>query len=498
MHRLRVTMSLIVLGAHAASCGGSESLDGPSGSAGQAGSGGGAVDAGSAGSAGEAGIGGTAGTAAGAGSGGTTTGCTYVECNGVCCETGEFCDNGTCAVSTGAFQGYTLYSPNNSRQAFLVDMNGTIVHTWQMADRGGYSTYLLDNGHLLRPAEAGNAQLTGAASAGKVQEVDWSGNVVWEYEYSSPTYVNHHDIEPMPNGNVLLIAWEVKTAAEATAAGRKTASAVWPDHIVEIAPSGSSGGSIVWTWHAWDHLVQDANPAADNYGVVADHPELIDVNLGVSSGGPGGPPGSGGGGDWLHINGISYNAELDQVAISSHFMDEVYVIDHGTTTAEAAGHSGGKAGRGGDILYRWGNPANYDAPGTHALDVVHAAYWVPSSLPGAGNLMMFNNNESAHASVIVELTLPLQSGGSYAWTPGAAYEPSAPTWSYQNGSTFYSMHLGGLQRLPNGNTLIVESTDNGHMFEVSHDGAIVWEYQPKTEVARALRYSTDHPGLSNL
>ena len=510
MRRLSSTLALLCLSAAIFNCGGSENaLDAPNGSAaGASGTGGegGTSAAGTAGAGGTTDVGGSGGTTDVGGSGGTAaeggsggTGCAYVACGEICCEAGEFCDNGTCAVSTGAFDGYTLYSPNGSREATLVDIGGTIVHTWQMQARGGYSTYLLENGHLLRPAEVSNAQLSGGASAGKVQEVDWNGSVVWEFEYSSSTYLTHHDIEPMPNGNVLLIAWEVKSATEASAAGRTNAATIWPDHIIEVEKAGS-GGNIVWEWHAWDHLIQDASPSADNYGVVADHPELIDVNLGSTvsgPGGPGGPPG-GGGGDWLHINGISYNPELDQIAISSHFMDEVYVIDHSTTTAEAASHAGGNAGRGGDILYRWGNPTNYDTSGTQVLDVVHSAYWVPAGLPGGGNLMMFNNNETSHASEIIELELPLQSGGTYARTPGTAFAPNSAAWSYEDGATFYSMHLGGVQRLPNGNTLIIESTDSGHMFEVMTDGSTVWEYQPSTEVARALRYAPDYPGLSGL
>jgi len=44
---------------------------------------------------------------------------------------------------------------------------------------------------------------------------------------------------------------------------------------------------------------------------------------------------------------------------------------------------------------------------------------------------------------------------------------------------FYSGNMGSAQRLPNGNTLITEST-KGHIFEVTRDGEIVWEfYNPK-------------------
>ncbi len=396
-----------------------------------------------------------------------------------------------CLVSAQAqpFEGYTLFNPNNATTTYLIDINGTVVHTWVNARRGGYSVYLLENGHIMRPAQASNTYLHGGASAGLVHNTDWNGNLVWQFEYNSQTYLTHHDIEPLSNGNVLLIAWEVKTAAEATAAGRSNAREMWPDHIIEVEPAGASGGNIVWEWHAWDHLIQDYDSTKANYGVVSDHPELIDVNLG-SSMGPGG-------GDWLHINGIGYNPELDQIVISSHVLDEFYVIDHSTTTAQAAGHTGGNSGRGGDILYRWGNPANYRAPGSAYFDVVHCALWIPDSLPGGGNIMAFNNGEGRHYSEIIEITPPIDSTGSYIYVPGAAYGPAAPAWSYSAGNGFFSQHLGSCQRLPNGNTLISEST-SGYLFEVDYSGNVVWDYSYLYEIARSLRYAPDYPGLAAL
>ncbi len=430
----------------------------------------------------------------------TNTGVDAGPCEADC--TGRVCGDdgcgGTCAPGCGADGScnaagqcdtpYVLYNPNNSTTTYLINRSGTVVHQWNNNRGGGYSVYLLDNGNLLRPAMASNTHLNGGAAAGLVQEIAPDASVVWQYEYNTSTQLAHHDIEPMPNGNVLLIAWEVKSSSEAAAAGRSQASEMWPDHVIEVQPTGTSGGTIVWQWHAWDHLVQEADPSKDNYGVVADHPELLDVNLGESHG----PPGMGG--DWLHINGISYNPDRDEIVISSHFMDEIYVIDHSTTTAEAAGHTGGNRGKGGDLLYRWGNPNNY-ASGTSVFDVVHCSWWIPSGLSGAGNILAFNNGNNA--SSIEEITPPYDANGDYVLTAGV-FGPSATTWSYSNGSSFYSNHLGGVQRLQNGNTLIVEST-SGYMFEVNSSGTVLWDYQvPQGEVARALRYEADHPGIQAL
>ncbi len=390
-----------------------------------------------------------------------------------------------------AFQGFTLFNPTNSRTTYLVDMAGEIVHTWSNSAGGGYAVYLKENGNLLRPARADGTSLNGGAAAGLVQEIDWGGNVLWEFEYNSPTYLSHHDLEIMPNGNVLLIAWEVKSAAEAQAAGRESNSVFWPDHVIEVEPDGDGGAKIVWQWHAWDHLVQDRDPTKPNYGIIAEHPELIDINLRLTGSNPRG------GGDWLHINGVSYNPELDQIVISSHYMNEFYVIDHSTTTEEAAGHSGGRYGKGGDILYRWGSPENYDAEGETVFDVIHCSNWIPQGLPGAGNILVFNNGEGQRRSVITEITPVSDGAGNYLLTAGRAFGPLEPTWTYSEGTGFYSNHLGSCQRLPNGNTLISEST-SGYLFEVTADGQKVWDFQFQGQIARSLRYAADYPGLARL
>jgi hypothetical protein len=382
------------------------------------------------------------------------------------------------------YPGYTLYTANSTRTN-LMNLNNQVVKFWTHTRSGGYSVYLLRNGDLMRPALSTNSTINGGAAAGIVQKYSWSGTLLWEYTYSSNTYRTHHDICPLPNGNVLLIAWEVKTAAQAVASGLNHSAIIWPDHIIEVQPSGSNGGTIVWKWHFWDHLIQDYDATKANYGVVANHPELLDINVG-----------SAGSGDWMHINGISYNEALDQIVISSHELDEVYVIDHSTTTAEAAGHTGGRYGKGGDILYRWGRPSNYRAPGSQVFNVVHSSTWIPDSVPGGGHIMAFNNREGTNASHVVEIVPPTDSAGFYSYTPGTAYGPASSVWTY-SASGFYSNHLGGCQRLPNGNTIISEST-SGNLFEINSAGSTVWNYSPGGEIVRVLRYGFDYPGLSAL
>ena len=56
--------------------------------------------------------------------------------------------------------------------------------------------------------------------------------------------------------------------------------------------------------------------------------------------------------DFLHVNSVAYNERLDQIAISVPEYGEIWILDHSTTTQEAAGSEGGRQGRGGDLLYR--------------------------------------------------------------------------------------------------------------------------------------------------
>ena len=124
---------------------------------------------------------------------------------------------------------------------------------------------MLPGGNLIRSiAHSGNS-FNGGGMCGEVQTSDYNGNILWDFVYSTPTYCTHHDICPMPNGNVLLISYETKTAAEATQAGCSQSIIIWSEKIVEVKPTGPTTGDIVWEWHVWDHLVQSANVSKDNY-----------------------------------------------------------------------------------------------------------------------------------------------------------------------------------------------------------------------------------------
>src|SRR5262249_3692287 len=131
--------------------------------------------------------------------------------------------------------------------------------------------------------------------------------------------------------------------------------------------------------------------------------------------------------DWTHVNAVSYNAKYDQVMISVREFNEIWILDHSTTTEQAASHTGGRSGKGGDLLYRWGNPRAYRAgsTGDQRLFAQHDAHWIPDGLPGAGHLLVFNNGggrPDGNYSSVDEVELPTpDSQGHYDLKTGTAF-----------------------------------------------------------------------------
>lgn len=414
---------------------------------------------------------------------------------------------GLVAAGDSTLDGYTLFNPLRSVDSWLVDGRGGLVHRFRSAYTPGTAIYLRPNGNLLRSGRLGNTHFLVGGAGGIVEEIDWQDNVVWSFTLSDDRYLLHHDVEELPNGNLLMIAWEKIDAAQAIAAGRDPAllpeGEVWPDKIIEV----DAGGTIVWEWRAFDHLIQDFDPTKGNHGPIGQHPGRIDFNYVINAGEA----------DWMHTNGIAYHAGLDQIMLSVRSFDELWVIDHSTTTAEAAGSTGGRSGRGGDLLYRWGNPRAYGS-GTAAdqrLFKQHDAHWIPPGLPGAGNILVFNNGTDrpgGHASSVDEIVPPpVDPNGNYARS-GGAFGPSGPTWSFTSSppTAFYSQFVSGAQRLPSGNTLICAGWI-GTLFEVTPANDVVWLYRvplvlgapaqqggetSENFVFRSPHYGPNHPGLA--
>ncbi len=379
--------------------------------------------------------------------------------------------------STNMIDGQILFAPIYSTSTFLIDKDGNILKNWTSESLPGQSIYMSDNGAIIRTMKLALLAPGGGAGGG-IQKISREGTINWEFTYNTDDYLSHHDIEPLPNGNILMIAWEYRTREEAIDAGRKPytifGEVFSPDHIIEVKPTGPTTGDIVWKWYAWDHLIQDYDPTKDNYGVVEDHPELIDINFGDTDASTKA--------DWLHTNSIDYNEELDQILLSVHNFNEIWIIDHSTTIEEATGHTGGNSGKGGDILYRWGNPKSYKAGNKtdQKFFEQHDATWVTKGYPGEGNILVFNNGVSrpeGKYSSIDEIIPPVYSNDTYYIEPGSAFSPEEQLWIYtaENPTDFYSHYASGAQRLSDGNTLICDAVA-GRFFEVTQDKETIWEY----------------------
>ncbi len=382
------------------------------------------------------------------------------------------------------FDGYNLVYPHNQPNVFLLDNCGQIVHTWQDSTdfRPGNMSYLMPDGKLVktkRPSTVAGNPIWAGGGGGTVEIRDWDNNLEWSFTQNDSLARLHHDIAVMPNGNILMVSWELKSQAEAIQAGRDTAllsqAKLWPDYILEVDPTTDQ---VVWEWHVWDHLVQDYDATKDNYGVVADHPELVNLNYDTNDGKA----------DWMHVNALDYNADLDQIMICVPTFHEIWIIDHSTTTAEAAGHFGGMSGKGGDLLYRWGNPATYNAGDTtdQKLFYPHDAHWVDRGLnfmhPDFGKIAIFNNRVSTDVSTV---NIFNSSFDMYKWSypknTDNTFLPTAFDWTYTHpmAGMMHSTGLSSIQVLPNNNRLICVGRF-GYTFEITPDEEIVWEYKTPT------------------
>jgi hypothetical protein len=405
--------------------------------------------------------------------------------------------------ATNACAGYTLFGVGN--RTYLLDLQGRVVHTWPV----GTNPHLLENGNVLDASKDDPSGFQG------FKEVNWDGKTVWEYTEKRADYAPHHDWVRIFNKKLnapttLYIANKSISSAQAIAAGADPKKLPnreegQMDAIVEV----NMAGNVVWEWCFFDHVVQDFDATKPSYvgagKTIADYPGRINLNM------PGKPLRR----DWLHCNSLDYNATSGHLVINS-VQGELYVIDHdGTFVAGDAKASIAKAASAaGDFMYRFGDPARYaqgEPPkilenwdnattGDKQMGGSHHVSWIPPGLPGAGHIMVFNNGQYLYqrtpGSSILEINPFLdangQDTGKYVNPPNVGYrresydhdthnEPRQISkqivWCYRslNNHGFFS-HIGGsAQRLPNGNTFICSDTE-GHFFEVTPDGKLVWEY----------------------
>jgi hypothetical protein len=171
----------------------------------------------------------------------------------------------------------------------------------------------------------------------------------------------------------------------------------------------------------------------------------------------------------MHTNGLDHDPVRDLIVLSLRNLNEIWVIDHSTTTEEAKGSKGGKQGKGGDLLMRWGNPQAWGAGEAkdQRLSGQHDAQFIPQGHPGAGNILVFNNGGKDGTSEVLEIPVVLNDF--------VKLREVQPVWNYGS-KKIYSSHISGAQRLPNGNTLIASGSD-GLLLEVNTEGEEVWEWK---------------------
>ena len=415
---------------------------------------------------------------------------------------------GLTQFANGASDEYTFFCPQTG-DCYLIDECGILVNSWHRDYLPGLSANLLANGLMLRTARVFDGYFGQASTGGKIELVDWENNTVGSYKISNEKIVQHHDALMMPNGNLLVLVWENLTSEEIDSLGVQTINRLWSEAVYELALIDETEYEIVWEWNLKNHLIQNVDSLLSNYAVIEDNIGKVNVNYR-------GPASFNSAGRW-HCNAIDYHPELDQIMINSRDNSEVWIIDHSTTTSEAASNFGGNSGKGGQLIYRWGNPEAYDRGDESDLKMYgsHGTYWIPEGLPNAGKILYFNNGDArpeGYYSTVEMINPILLDSFSYELNEQQLFLPILPELVYQaeEPTDFFSMFLSNAQQLSNGNVFINEG-GNSRFFEVNpQTNSIVWEYIspvvfdqfiPQGEIAnnsssfRAHKYEEDFGGF---
>jgi hypothetical protein len=391
-----------------------------------------------------------------------------------------------------AWNGYTVLSPLQTQAVIVIDMNGNVVKRWDgYNNSAGGPARIFPNGGVM---SASGARPPRQESLELIQR-DFEGNVVWRFDRSEQIQLNdgktiwsarqHHDWqrEDFPAGYYSPEAKPSITGSNtlilAHANHIRPSVADVPledDRLIEVSPKGD----IIWDWVAGDHI--------ENFELSADERKAIKAAAGFNKGR--------GSFDWLHINSATYvgpNKWFDAG-------DKRFAPNHVIISSRQASFLAIVA-RDGSIAWQLG-PDFTKSPELRAIRQIvgqHHAHLIPKGLPGAGNLLVFDNGGSSGYGYTSPMAV--NGIGGHARAGSRVLEINPVTlelvWSY-SAARFFSTNISGAQRLANGNTLVTDGA-NGRLFEVTKEGAIVWEYinpifagaQSSNNVYRAYRLPYD-------
>ena len=312
------------------------------------------------------------------------------------------------------YPGYTFFAMGKT--AYLYNIDKKIVHQWEVSEGSIQTTpYLLVDGSALFPLNKGGFTFRpgGAHPSGTFQRIGWNGELLWDFSFYGDNFTPSYDIEPMPNGNVLIPA------------GVKERS--MPGKVFEIMPVGKTGGEVVWECNVSEKLA------------------------GIAGG---------------YINSVSYNAGLDQVLVN---------IQRPGATLAIFDHSNAQA----NLLYKWDQGFS---------GRLHGGLWITDKYIGTDITIPEANAEQMRAGNIITV--------SNSDHQAVEIDPRTNT-EVKTFDGKFSEHQGSVQRLPNGNTLIVSGYSTV-INEVDDAGNVVWSLETSSRVPRAYRYGMNYPGVSKL
>lgn len=379
---------------------------------------------------------------------------------------------------TKAWNSYVILAGGGSTK--LIDRNGNLVKEWDVKGGQGFPAKVYPGGHVaaqIYPGPKGGFQ-----DGNTLALMDFDGNIVrqfngWHKRDASdgqPANADgtfsvsrqHHDYQfegsstgyyspsakPKLDGKVMILAHD-------NVAAPKIHSQMLLDDVIYIV---DKKGEIIWTWHASDHF--------DQFGFTEfakDRIRSLEF-LGKDMGGV----------DWFHINCASWlgpnqwydkgdkRFHPDNIICDSRNSSHLFIIDHKT----------------GDIVWQVAPPFVGEDGALDPITGVHGTHMIPKGLPGAGNILIFDNGGPLDDDIYKDTQ-------GHAWSRVIEFNPVTKeiVWEYSAPAMkvsgeqfgyrfFFSPFISIAQRLPNGNTLIDEGACS-RIFEVTPEGEIVWEYR---------------------